>query len=110
MACAVLPQGKPYEVNMSVRISGLLDLIGVVCFFGWARHELAAYHKSVLQQFERGVFRSDDSFSVDRLVASCQQRAMPALPGAGRILVPYFSSPEECVNETLSKGKGDSVK
>ena len=61
----------------------------------------------MLQPFKCGIFRGDDVFSVDRLVASCQPRTMPAQPGAGRNLVPYFESPEDCVNQTLSKGKGD---
>ena len=35
---------------------------------------------------------------------------MPTLPGAGRELVPYFSSPKECVNETLSQAKTDAAR
>ena len=59
----------------------------------------------VLQQFQKGVFKGDDFFSVDRLVASCQPRVMPALTSAGRVLVPYFESPEDCVNDILSTAK-----
>lgn len=62
------------------------------------------------EQFRRGVFIGDDSFSVDRLVASCQPRAMPALPSGGRALVPYFDSPDDCINQTLSKPKVDSAR
>ena len=32
---------------------------------------------------------------------------MPTLPSAGRELVPYFNSPKDCVNETLSQAKTD---
>lgn len=53
------------------------------------------------KEFECSVFTGDDKFSVDRLVQSCQPKVMPALPSAGRDLVPYFSSPGDCVNETL---------
>ena len=35
---------------------------------------------------------------------------MPALPSAGRELVPYFSSPGECSNETLSQSKSDAAR
>ncbi|KAL3161043.1 hypothetical protein ABBQ38_009426 [Trebouxia sp. C0009 RCD-2024] len=53
------------------------------------------------KEFERSAFTGDDKLSVDRLVLSCQPEVMAALPGAGRDLVPYFSSPGDCVNETL---------
>ncbi|DBA84991.1 TPA: hypothetical protein ACH3X2_005729 [Trebouxia sp. C0005] len=61
-------------------------------------------------EFQTGVFKGDDSFSVDRLVASCQPRVMPALTSAGRVLVPYFESPEDCVNDTLSTAKDPTRK
>ena len=35
---------------------------------------------------------------------------MPALPSAGRELVPYFRSPDDCVNETLTQSKADSAR
>ena len=35
---------------------------------------------------------------------------MPVLPGAGRTLVPYFSSSDECVNETLSKSHVEAAR
>lgn len=53
------------------------------------------------QEFERSAFTGDDKFIVDRLVLSCQPKVMAALPGAGRDLVPYFSTPGDCINETL---------
>ncbi|KAL0050113.1 hypothetical protein WJX82_004645 [Trebouxia sp. C0006] len=61
-------------------------------------------------EFQTGVFKGDDTFSVDRLVASCQPRVMLALPSAGRVLVPYFESPEDCVNDTLSRAKVDPAR
>lgn len=62
------------------------------------------------EQFQTGVFKGDDTFSVDRLVASCQPRVMPALPSAGRVLVPYFESPQDCVNDTLNTAKVDPTR
>lgn len=35
---------------------------------------------------------------------------MPALPSAGRDLIPYFSSPEECIDETLSQTKTEAAR
>lgn len=84
---------------------------------GWdsygAELQLSPVSRSIVvlpQEFQRVTFSGDDKFSVDRLVQSCQPKVMPALPSAGRELVPYFSSPGECINDTLSQTNTDATR
>ena len=111
MTCVVVPQGKAFEVCASCYCLSLAWDVFTVLLYVWRRWYLQAFSCNfVLQQFQTGVFKGDDTFSVDLLVASCQPRVMLALPSAGRVLVPYFESPEDCVNDTLSRAKVDPAR
>ncbi len=111
MTCVVVPQGKAFEVCACCYCLWLAWGVFTILLYVWRRYYFQAFSCScVLQQFQTGVFKGDDTFSVDRLVASCQPRIMPALPSAGRVLVPYFESPEDCVNDTLGRAKVDPAR
>lgn len=108
MACLVLPQVKALKVLLYMPTP--LCFVFTVFDAPTPRFASQARQSFTVQEFQRSAFAGEDRFSVDRLVESCQPKPMPALPSAGRELVPYFSSSDECVNETLSQSKADSAR
>lgn len=110
MACLVLPQAKTFKVVLNGVDAQLATLLMSLVQSRAATVASLLKHRCITQEFQRGSFAGDDKFSVDRLVQSCKHKAVPALSSAGRELVPYFSSPGECIDDTLSQTKPDAAR